>query len=218
MTNVPSTDPRRPTELTMYRQPDRNVSTRTAPQVPAGQCGDEGAWMLTHLQEDDRAHRAGPNYRSDAPGHRGCSGRAQLLCLAPATRCHELPNEDRCSMASPPRMDRLASRAVTQLVVEPRPVVAGAILMVNPAGSSPAAELLQEALREYVELIDATLADEQTAAKDLLPDDRRWLDACRQCTQSIELFPDLLTDLGAEAPSPPPRTQTSGEVHGESVL
>jgi post-segregation antitoxin (ccd killing protein) len=66
----------------------------------------------------------------------------------------------------------------------------------------PASELLQEAVRSSVDLVEAALAEDGVALAELDPADRRWFEACRESVQSAELFDDMLTDLRASIPPP----------------
>ena len=101
------------------------------------------------------------------------------------------------------QVEQLADRRADQVVHELRPIVPRTLLAYKPDGSWPEAQLLQEALRAYLDAIESSLAEQPIGRDTLTDDDRRWLDACRQCVNSIELFEDMLTDLRADLPAFP---------------
>jgi len=98
---------------------------------------------------------------------------------------------------------QLVDRPVDHVIHELRPIVQRTLLTREPDGSWPEAHLLQEALRAYVDLIETSVSEQPTGLDTLTQDDRRWLDACCQCTDSLELFEDVLTDLRADIPAVP---------------
>ena len=103
-------------------------------------------------------------------------------------------------------VQRLAGRAALDLPRMLRPVVRRTLLAIRPDGSWPESLLLQEALRAYVDLVDFTMADQSVGLDELDREDRRWLDACRESTESIQLFEDMLSDLRADIPVSGPST------------
>jgi len=108
-------------------------------------------------------------------------------------------------------LERLSSLPALSLPAALRPVVHRTLLVLRPDGSWPEAALLQEALRAYVELVDTSLYEQGVTFEELAAEDRRWLDACRQCTQSLTLFEDMLTDLRADVPFRAPNVDRFGD-------
>ena len=103
-------------------------------------------------------------------------------------------------------VERLASQPARDLPRLLRPVVRRTLLAIRPDGSWPDSLLLQEALRAYVDLVEVVLADQDVELDELDREDRRWLDACRQSTESLELFDDMLWDLRRDIREPGPST------------
>jgi hypothetical protein len=103
-------------------------------------------------------------------------------------------------------IERLAGEPALVLPTLLRPVVRRTLLSIRPDGTWPESILLQEALRAYVDLVDSSLAGQNVGEDQLSRDDRRWLDACRQSSESIDLFDDMLHDLRADIPMPGPST------------
>jgi hypothetical protein len=101
---------------------------------------------------------------------------------------------------------QLEGRPALELPSLLRPVVRRTLVEIRPDGSWPDSVLLQEALRAYVDFVDAALSDQSVEFDELERDDRRWLDACRQCSESFQLFDDLLCDLRADLPTRGPST------------
>jgi hypothetical protein len=88
---------------------------------------------------------------------------------------------------------RVAELPPDELVGALRPEVREVLISFGDDGSWPETELLQEALRAFVDFADATVD-----WSDLPPEDQRWLDACRQCTVSTQLLDDMLASLRPE--------------------
>jgi len=103
-------------------------------------------------------------------------------------------------------VDRLADQRAVELPDMLRPIVRRTLLTIRPDGSWPDPLLLQEALRAYVDLVDMALVEQNVELAELDREDRRWLEACRQSTESIELLEDMLFALRADVPAPGPST------------
>jgi hypothetical protein len=122
-------------------------------------------------------------------------------------RSHPEPFERRLFAEVDETLSRVAGEPAARLPELLRPAVRGLMRAVRPDGDWPDGVLLLQALRSYVDFVDAALAEQAVPEAALPAEDRRWLDACRTATSAVELFEDLLTDVRADMPAPSPEVE-----------
>jgi hypothetical protein len=86
----------------------------------------------------------------------------------------------------------LATAAARDLPGALRPRVRRLFSTARPDGRWPEPELVQEVLRIYVDLVDEALVEDGLWLLDLEPADQRWLEACRDCVESLDDLDDVL--------------------------
>jgi hypothetical protein len=98
------------------------------------------------------------------------------------------------------QLDLLERRPPGERLDDARLLIQRAMLTTLPDGSWPDVRLVQEALSAYLDVVDTAFASEPDLIGNMDPADRRWVDACRQCVNSIQLLDDVLSDLRADVP------------------
>ena len=97
-------------------------------------------------------------------------------------------------------MEQLESRSPRDRLEDARSLIQRVMLTTLPDGSWPDAHLVQEALRAYLDIVETAFADDHDLLASLDAADRQWIDASRQCANSIQVLDDMLWDLRADIP------------------